>query len=352
MTQEISISNREDILYYLKTKSKKKIQNLYSLANTLIEKFKDNKVHFRGLIEISNVCEKNCLYCGLRRDLKIDRYTMTKEEILNAAKFCSDKGYGSLCIQSGEITTQKRLEFLVDVISSIKKEYNLQMTLSFGEMPKKSLQKLFDAGGRRYLLRIETSNEKLYEKLHPKDGKHEFKTRVNTLKDLKSIGYQVGTGIMIGLPYQTYDDLANDLLFFKKLDIDMLGMGPYVPHPKSPIYIVKPRLKDAYAISIKMVALARLFLKDVNIAATTALQVFDKKGREKALSAGANILMPIVTPINLRKNYLIYPDKPCIEDTKEECFNCLNARLRSINKEMGKNEFGDSIHFFKRTNNL
>jgi len=349
MTQEIFLSNKKDILYYLKTKSKKKIQNLFSEANTLLEKYRGNKIHYRGLIEFSNVCEKNCLYCGLRKDLKIDRYTMTKKEILSAAKFCFDRGYGSLCMQSGEITSQKRLEFLVDVISAIKKEYNLQMTLSFGEMPKTSLQKLFDAGGRRYLLRIETSNEKLYEKLHRKDDKHEFKTRINTLKNLKSIGFQVGTGIMIGLPYQTYDDLANDLLFFKEIDIDMLGMGPYVPHPKSPLYIVKPRLKDAYALSIKMVALARLFLKDVNIAATTAMQVFDKKGRERALSAGANILMPIVTPINLRKNYLIYPDKPCVEDTKEQCFNCLNARLRSINKEMGKNEFGDSAHFFKRT---
>ena len=142
MTKEISISNREDILYFLKTKSKKKIENLFSRANALLDKYKDNKVHFRGLIEFSNVCEKNCLYCGLRRDLKIDRYTMTKEEILSTAKFCSDKGFGSLCIQSGEITSQKRLEFLVDVISTIKKDYNLQMTLSFGEMPKKSLQKL------------------------------------------------------------------------------------------------------------------------------------------------------------------------------------------------------------------
>ncbi|NGX34466.1 MAG: [FeFe] hydrogenase maturase subunit HydE [Candidatus Anoxychlamydiales bacterium] len=348
MTKEICISNKKDILYFLKTKSKKRIQNLFVEANTLSEKYRKNKVHFRGLIEFSNVCEKNCLYCGLRRDLEIDRYTMTKEEILNAAKFCLDNGYGSLVIQSGEINTQKNLYFLVDVISTIKKEYNLQMTLSLGEMSKTSLQKLFDAGGRRYLLRIETSNEKLYKKLHPNDDKHLFQNRLNTLKNLKSIGYQVGTGIMIGLPYQTYNDLANDLLFFKELNIDMLGMGPYVPHPKTPLYKIKPKLKDAFNLSLKMYALARLFLKDVNIAAPTALQVFDKKGREKALTSGANILMPIVTPTNLRKNYLIYPDKPCIEDTKEKCFNCLNARLRSINKEMGKNEFGDSIHYFKR----
>ncbi len=348
MTKEISISDKKDILYYLKTKSKKELQKLFSQANSLCESYRKNKVHFRGLIEISNICEKNCFYCGLRKDLKIYRYTMTKKEILEAAKFCFDKGFGSLCIQSGEITTKKRLNFLIDIISTIKKKYNLQMTLSFGELSKTSLQKLFDAGAKRYLLRIETSNEKLYQKLHPKDQKHSFQNRINTLKNLKSIGYQVGTGIMIGLPYQTLNDLANDILFFKKIDIDMLGMGPYIAHPKTPLCDVKPKLKHPFSLSLKMVALARLFLKDINIAATTAMQVFDKTGREKALIAGANILMPIITPTNLRKNYLIYPNKPCIEDTKEQCFSCLKARLRSINKKIGKNEFGDSIHFFKR----
>lgn len=349
MTKEISISDKKDILHYLKTTSKKKIENLFSEANLLTEKYRQNKIHFRGLIEFSNICELNCFYCGLRKDLEIDRYTMTKEEILNAANFCYNAGYGSIVIQSGQVNTQKRLDFLVDVIQSIKKEYNLGITLSLGEMPKKSLQKLFDAGGHRYLLRIETSNENLYKKLHPKD--HSFQNRIKTLKNLKSIGYQVGTGVMIGLPFQTFDDLANDILFFKEFDIDMIGMGPYVAHPKTPLFDQTPILKDAFTLSLKMVAISRLFLKDINIAATTALQVFDKMGREKALVAGANILMPIVTPTNLRKNYLIYPDKPCIEDTKEQCFNCLKNRLKSINKEIGYKKYGDSIHFYKKQKN-
>ncbi|NGX62901.1 MAG: [FeFe] hydrogenase maturase subunit HydE [Candidatus Anoxychlamydiales bacterium] len=345
MTQEIYLS-KKDIIKYLKTTNAEEIKYLFDKANALTEKLRGNKIHFRGIIEFSNYCEKNCFYCGLRRDSKIERYLMTKDEILNCAKFCHEKNYGSLVLQSGEITTNKRLDFLIDIISTIKEKYNLGMTLSLGEMPKNSLQKLFDAGGHRYLLRIETSNESLYKKLHPKN--HSFKNRLKTLDNLRDIGFQVGTGVMIGLPFQTYEDLANDILFFKKMDIDMLGMGPYVADEKAPLYKNAPILKDAFMLSLKMVALSRLYLKDVNIAATTAMQTFDKKGREKAMTAGANILMPIVTPTHLRKNYMIYSNKPCVEDTKEQCFNCITARLRSINKEMGQNQYGDSLHFHKR----
>ncbi|NGX28430.1 MAG: [FeFe] hydrogenase maturase subunit HydE [Candidatus Anoxychlamydiales bacterium] len=344
----MSISKKK-IIHYLSTTSKGEINKLFSKANALTEKLYQNKIHFRGIIEFSNICEKNCCYCGLRKDLKIDRYQMTKEDILKCAKFCSDMGYGSIVLQSGELTTDKRLEFLINIISTIKKKYNLGMTLSLGELPKESLKELFKAGGHRYLLRIETSNEKLYKKLHPNDKNHSFQNRLNALENLKSLGYQVGTGVMIGLPFQTYEDLANDILFFKDFDVDMLGMGPYVPHPKTPLYKSPPILKDNFTLSLKMVALSRLVLKDVNIAATTALQVFDKQGREKALLAGANILMPIVTPTDLRKNYLIYPDKPCVEDTKEKCFNCITGRLKSIKKEMGQNNWGDSKHFYRRT---
>ena len=341
--------SKKEILHYLQTTSKSEIEKLFSKANSLTEKLYQNKIHFRGIIEFSNTCEKNCYYCGLRRDFKIDRYEMVKKDILKCAKFCFEMGYGSIVLQSGEITTDKRLEFLLDIISKIKKKYNLGITLSLGELKKESLKELFQAGAHRYLLRIETSNIALYNKLHPKD--HSFENRINTLKTLKTLGYQVGTGVMIGLPFQTHVDLLNDLLFFKDFDIDMIGMGPYVPHPKTPSFKHIPVLKDNFTLSLKMVALARLFLKDLNIAATTALQVYDKQGREKALLAGANILMPIVTPQEIRKNYLIYPDKPCIEDTKEKCFTCISARLKSIKKEMKKNEWGDSLHFKNRIKN-
>ena len=345
MAKEIFLSKNR-LIDYLSTTSKEKIQNLFFEANELCNKIYGNKVFFRGIIEFSNICNKNCLYCGLRKDLEIERYQMTKEDILKCAEFCYKKGYGSLVLQSGEFETEKRIEFLSDVVSSIKKKFNLGMTLSLGELSKDSLKELFKSGAHRYLIRIETSNEELYNKIHPKD--HSFKNRINTLENLKSIGYQVGTGVMIGLPFQTIENLADDIIFFKNLDVDMLGMGPYVQNPQTPLFIEKPILANPFELALKMVALCRVYLKDVNIAATTALQTFDKKGREKALLCGANILMPIVTPTNLRKNYLIYPDKPCIEDTKEKCFNCISARLKSINKEIGYNKLGDSFHFFER----
>jgi len=345
MGKEIFLSKKK-IIDYLSTTSEMEINYLFNEANKLCERLRGNKIHFRGIIEISNICQKNCLYCGLRKDFVIDRYLMTKEEILHAAEFCYKKGYGSLVLQSGEVETENRMEFLFDVVSTIKKKYNLGMTLSLGELSKESLKELFKCGGHRYLLRIETSNETLYNKIHPKD--HNFQTRLKTLENLKSIGYQVGTGVMIGLPFQTLEDLADDIIFFKDFDVDMLGMGPYIPHPKTPLYIDKPILRDAFGLALKMIALTRLYLKDVNIAATTALQAFDPKGREKALLCGANILMPIVTPKDLRKNYMIYPNKPCIEDTKEKCFGCISTRLKSIDKEMGYKQLGDSIHFFKR----
>ncbi len=342
-----TFTSKESLIYYLSMQDEKRLQSLLKKANNLTEKLYKNAVHFRGIVEISNICQKNCFYCGLRRDLTISRYTMTKAQIMNSAKFCYQKKYGSIVLQSGEVTTNHRIEFLIDVISTIKKRFNLGITLSLGELPKETLKEFFINGAHRYLLRIETSNEKLYNKIHPTD--HSFQNRLNTLENLKSIGYQVGTGVMIGLPFQTYEDLANDLLFFKKIDADMLGMGPYVPHPQTPLFKEEIKLINPFELSLKMVALARLFLKDVNIAATTAMQTFDPKGREKALLSGANILMPIITPKKFRKNYLIYPNKPCIEDTKEKCFNCLKHRLKSINKEIGFDKYGDALHFFKRT---
>lgn len=345
MEKETFIS-KEKLIRHLQEKDPKQIVSLFKRANDLTENFYQNKIHFRGIIEFSNVCQKNCFYCGLRKDADIPRYSMTKKQIMNCARFCRENGYGSIVLQSGEVNAPKRMDFLLDVVSTIKKKIPLGITLSLGELPKESLKALFDAGARRYLLRIETSNEKLYGKMHPPD--HSFQNRIKTLENLKMIGYQVGTGVMIGLPFQTYEDLANDLIFFKEMDIDMIGMGPYVPHPQTPLFKEKMTLTDPFTLSLKMVALARLFLKDVNIAATTALQVFDPKGREKALLAGANILMPIVTPKSLRKNYLIYPNRPCVEDSKEKCFNCLKNRIKSINKKIGCGRQGNSIHFTKR----
>jgi biotin synthase len=342
MEKEIFLS-RDDLIYHL---NKKNYEDLALKANLLTKKYRKDFVHYRGIIEFSNICQKNCFYCGLRQDNKINRYSLSKEEILNLVYFAKKKRYGSIVLQSGELNNENRISFLIDVIKTIKEKTNLGITLSLGEMPKEAYLDLFKNGAHRYLLRIETSNKKIYEKIHPKD--HKFENRINCLENLKKIGYQVGSGVMIGVPYQTIQDLADDLIFFKEIDLDMIGMGPYVENENAALFNIKPLLKDPFDLSIKMVSLARLFLKDVNIAATTALQVFKPNGREIALQSGANIIMPIITPLQNRKDYLIYPDKPCMNESKEECQLCLEKRLSKINKKIGYDEYGDSIHFFKR----
>ena len=184
MEKETFIS-KESLIYFLSLKSEKKIHSLFKKANALAKKLYKNIVYFRGIVEISNICEKNCFYCGLRKDQKIKRYTMTKNQIINCAKFCYQNNFGSILLQSGEVITHQRIEFLIDIIKTIKKKYNLGITLSLGELSKESLKELFKSGAHRYLLRIETSNQKLYNKIHPKD--HSFKNRLKTLEYLKSI---------------------------------------------------------------------------------------------------------------------------------------------------------------------
>jgi biotin synthase len=274
---------------------------------------------------------------------------MPKEEILEVALWAEKQGYGSIMLQSGEINTSMRVQFILDVLKAIKAKTTLGISLCLGEFSREVYQQFFDAGAHRYLLRIETSNPKLYRKIHP--GDHSFERRLQCLHDLREIGFQTGTGVMIGLPFQSIEDLADDLLFFKEIDIDMIGMGPYILHKETPLakqpclYSKEKRL----FLSIKMVALARLLLQDVNIAATTAMQTLHPKGREMALKSGANILMPIITPNAYRFKYLIYEGKPCIDESAEECQRCLERRLKSIDREVGLHLWGDSPHYFARS---
>ena len=225
------------------------------------------------------------------------------------------------------------------------------------EQTKETYQRWYNAGAHRYLLRIESSNPKLYRTLHPQDGRHKWKVRKACLEALAEIGYQVGTGVMIGLPGQTLEDLADDILFYKNQNIAMIGMGPYVVHHNTPLgkkvceagldsQVEKER---RLRLSINMVAVTRLFLKDVNIAATTAMQTLHPQGREMALKAGANILMPLVTLPQFRSQYQLYDNKPCLEDGQEQCRNCLSARVASVGDTVGWGQWGDSPHFF---NNL
>jgi biotin synthase len=342
-----------EIVLLLKAEDAEKKQ-LFEKAARVKEMNVQNKVYFRGLIEFSNRCRKNCLYCGIRRDnVHVHRYTLTDEEILDAARFAFESRYGSVVLQSGERGGDgftKRIENLLKKISRFSHD-SLRVTLSCGEQPYETYRRWFEAGASRYLLRIESSNPELYKKLHPNDRHHRFETRLACLGDLKKAGYQVGTGVMIGLPFQTCEDMANDLLFMKQSDIDMVGMGPYLEHPHTPLYEFRDRLvskEERFQLALKMIAVLRLMMKDINIAAATALQAIDPMGREKALKVGANVIMPNITPGRFRKDYKLYENKPCTGENAEDCQSCLEARIALAGHEIAYVEWGDSVHFERR----
>jgi len=311
------------------------------------------KVFFRGLVEFSNVCEKNCYYCGIRRDNKeTARYTMTSEEIVRAAVWAHESKYGSIVLQSGERTDKFFIDSVEKLLHDIKKATSgvLGVTICLGEQTEETYRRWFAAGAHRYLLRIETSNPELYKKLHPAD--HSFEARLACLKTLQRIGYQVGTGVMIGLPHQTLDDLAGDLLFFRDMDIDMIGMGPYIVHERTPLASEFPAFDQAKEaqlnLGLKMIASARILLTDVNIASTTALQALRDDGRELGLKAGANVIMPNITDVKYRESYQLYQGKPCMNEDRGLCKGCLQRRIESIGETIAFNEWGDPVHFYER----
>ncbi len=308
-------------------------------------------VYFRGLIEFSNNCRKNCLYCGIRSgNRKVKRFNLFDEEIVSAAIFANDNGYGSIVLQSGEIHGKmftKRIESLLKKIHAATND-RLRITLSCGEQEKDVYRRWFESGAKRYLMRIETSNQDLYARLHPNDQRHSFRKRLDCLNILKETGYQTGTGVMIGLPFQTPEDLADDLLFLKNNDIVMIGMGPYLEQADTPLYMYRSQLlplAERFDLTLKMIAILRIMMKDVNIAATTALQTIDKLGREKAIMAGANVIMPNITPGMYRNDYSLYDNKHCTDENPEDCRTCLEARIALTGNNIAFGEWGDSAHF-------
>ena len=329
-------------------------QLIFSKSKEIKQEYVGKKVYFRGLIEYSNYCSKSCYYCGIRAgNSKYARYRMTDEEVLEAAMYAYDNRFASIVIQSGEQNNQQFVENIEHLLKEIhsRTEGNLHVTLSLGEQSEETYHRWFEAGAHRYLLRIEVSNPELYIKLHPNNQLHNYKVRLEALKSLRRIGYQVGTGVMIGLPFQTLEDLADDLLFFQEFDIDMAGMGPYIEHEDTPLFQFKDQLlplRDRFTLSLKMVALLRIMMKDINIAATTAMQTIDPQGREKALLVGANVIMPNLTPVKYRQDYLLYQNKPCLDEEADECKNCLEARIFMAGDEIAYGEWGDSKHFKKR----
>ncbi|HAM10663.1 MAG: [FeFe] hydrogenase H-cluster radical SAM maturase HydE [Bacteroidetes bacterium GWE2_41_25] len=327
---------------------------LFRKSAEVKEKYIGRKVWFRGLIEFSNVCGKDCLYCGIRKgNRNLVRYNLTDDEVLEAARFAYVNRYGSIALQSGELESPSVTGRIENLLHKIKELSNgeLGITLSVGEQTPEVYKRWFDAGAHRYLLRVESTNETLYRKIHPGDIKHSFSRRMACLKYLQDIGYQTGTGVMIGLPFQTLEDLAGDLLFMEEFDIDMCGMGPYIEHADTPLIKHSGSLlplKERFDLTLKMIAIIRIMMKDINIVAATALQAIDPIGREKAVKIGANIVMPNITPGKYRDSYKLYDNKPCTDDSAEDCQSCLEARISLADAEVIYGEWGDAIHYKKR----
>ncbi len=311
------------------------------------------KVALRGLIEFSNICGKNCFYCGIRGgNEKVARYQMTEDEVVEAARWAAQAKYGSIVLQSGEIVSEANTAFVERVVGRLHAEFGdaLGITLCLGEQSEETYRRWFAAGAHRYLLRIETSNPELYAKLHPAD--HSWERRVSCLRLVKRIGFITGSGVMIGIPGQTLADLAADIAFFAAEDLDMIGMGPFIPHAETPlgagVTMTKEWKQKQVELGCRMIAAARLAMPDVNLAATTALQALDPEGREKGILAGANVVMPNATPLKYRGDYKLYADKPCLDEHSEMCRGCLARRMQSIGEEIDWSNRADPIHWKAR----
>lgn len=344
---------RADLLRWLTESDAGKLEELWRAADQVRQEHVGNEVHLRGLIEISNHCVRQCHYCGLRAGNRdITRYRMSPDEIVACAKQAHGFGYGTVVVQAGE-DEGLTLELVANTVKRIKSEAGVAVTLSLGERTIEELRVWREAGADRYLLRFETSNSELFSRMHPPRG-GERPSRMEVLRQLGPLGYEVGSGVMVGIPGQTYDDLASDLLLFRELDLDMIGIGPFIAHPATPFgrnetSQSKDQAPATEAMTYKMVALARLLCPDANIPSTTALATLNiDQGRELGLQRGANIVMPNMTPPEYRVYYEIYPAKACIRETADLCNHCITGRIRKIGRDLGQGP-GASPNMRRRT---
>lgn len=339
--------------HFLKS-SNDEAKQLRDYANNVKQKHLDNYVYYRGLTEFSNRCSKNCYYCGIRAGNKnVDRYDVSDEDILDAVRFAHEENYGSVVLQAGERSDKSFIDRVDKLLRKIKQITNNEVgiTISLGEQSYETFKRWYESGAHRYLLRIESSNKVLYYKIHPENEKHSYERRIQALYDLKDIGYQTGTGVMIGLPFQTSKDLVEDLLFMRRFDIDMVGMGPYVEHKDTPLYQYRHQLlpqKERFEMTLNMISLLRIIMPNINMASATALQAIDPMGREKAIKAGANVIMPNVTPGMYRSSYKLYENKPCTDEEAIDCISCLEMRIGLTGNQVGYGKWGDSKHFYQR----
>lgn len=319
---------REDIIDILRSDSQN--EALFSYADKIRKQYVGDEVHLRGLIEFSNICKRECKYCGLRCENKsIERYRITPDDIILYAQKAVDMGYKTIVLQSGEDEYYSR-DIMCKIIEEIKK-LNVALTLSCGEKSYNDYLAFKNAGADRYLIRIETTDKKLYEKMHPHA---DFENRIRCLNDLRKLGYEVGTGCLVGLPEQTIESLADDILFFKEIKADMVGIGPFIPHPQTPL---KDSQQGSFILALKVMALTRILLKDINIPATTAMETLNPNGRIIALQSGANVVMPNVTTTEYRAKYEIYPGKICINENPAQCRNCIEGKIKSIGRTISNN---------------
>ncbi len=312
---------------------------LFENAREIREQYYGKDVYIRGLMEFTNYCKNDCLYCGIRKSSPhITRYRLTKEQILACCKTGYKLGFRTFVLQGGEdgYFSDDRM---TDIISEIHTRYpDCAITLSIGEKSRESYQRFFDAGADRYLLRHETYNPEHYSRLHPENLS--AKTRQQCLWDLKEIGYQVGTGFMVGSPYQTTEYLAEDMLFLKKLNPQMVGIGPFIPHHDTPF---RNFAGGTLELTLFLLGLIRLLIPKVLLPATTALGTIAPDGRERGILAGANVVMPNLSPVDVRKNYALYDHKICMGTEAAECIADLKQRMHTIGYEVVTAR-GDSLN--------
>lgn len=298
---------------------------LFKCADKVRREAYGTDVYIRGLIEFTNYCKNNCYYCGIRRDNRgINRYRLSVDEILECCEDGYKLGFRTFVLQGGEDSFYTD-DILCNIITKIRKRYpDCAITLSLGERTADSYKRLYDSGADRYLLRHETASKEHYERLHPSEMS--FESRMKCLNSLKKIGFQTGAGFMVGSPFQTTDNLVSDLLFIKSLKPEMVGIGPFIPHSETPF---KNYPQGLLRDTLVMVALTRLILPNALIPSTTALGTIHQKGRELGLKAGANVVMPNLSPVRFRKLYSLYDNKICTGDESAQCRICLEKRVKA-----------------------
>ena len=317
--------NITEILSLLQTDDEKA---LFQRADEVRHQYVGDEVHLRALIEFSNICRNNCLYCGIRKgNATAVRYRMSEEELVSTAQKAVNMGFKTIVMQSGE-DMYFDIPRLCRIIEQIKK-FDVAITLSIGERPYQDYKAFREAGADRYLMRIETTDKALYAKLHPNQS---WQKRHECLLMIKELGYELGSGIMVGLPQQSMESIAGDLIYLQEIGIDMAGIGPFIPHQQTPL---KDEKGGSLSLALRTMAVMRILMPDINIPATTAMETLHPKGRLMALQAGANVVMPNVTEGEYRKFYELYPGKICTDEQPLQCKTCIGIKIQSIGRKIG-----------------